>query len=116
MIDIMTGILAGGKFGAELTEEGKGQPWATAYSQGFIAIDIAAFTPIEDFQKRVEEFVDYVKCAECVGEFTEITVPGERSGKERAHRLSDGIPVDSITLEQLQSLAKELDISFPTRF
>ena len=43
--------------------------------------------------------------------FTEVTVPGERAGKERVRRLADGIPIDNITLEQLRTLATELDIS-----
>lgn len=76
-----------------------------------MAIDIAMFTPPDEFQARVDEFVAYVKSAQCAKGFTEFTVPGERAGKERVHRLADGIPIDNITLEQLRTLATELDVS-----
>jgi LDH2 family malate/lactate/ureidoglycolate dehydrogenase len=112
MIDVMTGILSGGKYCAELLEGAKGQPWSTGYCQTFIAIDIAAFIPLEAFQKRVDEFVTYVKGAQRAEGFDEINVPGERAWKERALRSREGIPLDEITLGELQSLAKDLSVPF----
>lgn len=111
MIDIMTGILAGAKFGAALSEEGKEQPWATAYSQVYMAIDIAAFTSLDKFQEQVDAFVEYVKTAECIESINEVTVPGERAAKERDRRLNEGIPIDRITYDQLQKLAETLGIT-----
>jgi LDH2 family malate/lactate/ureidoglycolate dehydrogenase len=114
MIDLMTGILADGKFGEELVEEGKGQPWATAYTQAYIAIDIRYFTSLREFQTRVDGFISYVKSASCVEGFSEVNVPGERAWKEEARRIEDGIPIDNVTLDQLHSLAAELGIPLPS--
>ncbi len=113
MIDIMTGILSGGKYCGELSEEGKGQPWATGYSQAFIAIDIASFIPLNDFQRRVDELVAYVKRGQTAEGFSEITIPGERAWRERALREKDGIPLDEITLGELRTLANELGVPVP---
>jgi LDH2 family malate/lactate/ureidoglycolate dehydrogenase len=113
MIDILTGILSGGKFCGELLEEGRGFSHATAYSQAFIAIDIASFIPLEDFQRRVEELISYVKGANLAEGFTGIYIPGERSWKERALREWKGIPLDEITLGELRSLADQLGVLFP---
>jgi LDH2 family malate/lactate/ureidoglycolate dehydrogenase len=107
MIDIMTGILSGGKYCAELSEEGRGQPWATGYSQAFIAIDIASLIPLNEFQGRVDELVSYVKGAKKAEGFSEITIPGERAWRERALRERDGIPLDEITLGELRTLANQ---------
>jgi LDH2 family malate/lactate/ureidoglycolate dehydrogenase len=113
MIDIMTGILSGGRFCGELLEEGKGQPWATAYSQAFIAIDIGAFIPLDAFQRRVDELVSYVKGAKLAEGFTEILIPGERAWRERELRKRDGIPLDEITTGELRDLAEDIGISPP---
>lgn len=114
MIDIMTGILSGGKYCGELSEEGKGQPWATGYSQAFIAIDIVSFTPLEEFQRRVDQLVTYVKGAPMAEGFSEITVPGESAWREKALRERDGIPLDEVTLGELRTLANQLGVPFPT--
>jgi LDH2 family malate/lactate/ureidoglycolate dehydrogenase len=113
MIDIITGILSGGKYCGELSEEGKGQPWATGYSQAFIAIDITTFISLEEFQRRVEELLTYVKGAKRAESFGEITIPGERAWRERALRERDGIPLDEMTLGELRTLAKDLGVPFP---
>jgi LDH2 family malate/lactate/ureidoglycolate dehydrogenase len=113
MIDMMTGILSGGKFCGELLEESRGFSHATAYSQVFLAIDIATFIPLEDFQRRVDELITYVKGGKLAEGFTEIHIPGERSWKERALREKRGIPLDEITLGELRSLAGQLGLPFP---
>ena len=113
MIDIMTGILSGGKYCGELSEQGKGQPWATGYSQAFIAIDIASFIPLEEFQRRVDELVSYVKGAQTAEGFSEITIPGERAWTERALWHKEGIPLDEITFRELRTLANDLRVPFP---
>ena len=112
MIDIMTGILSGGKHCGELLEERKGQPWAWGYSQAFIAIDIASFTPLKEFQRRVDELITYVKGAQLAGGFSEINIPGERTWKERTFRERDGVPLDEVTLEELRTLANQLGVPF----
>ena len=112
MIDIMTGILSGGKFCGELLEEAKGQPWATAYSQTFIALDISTFMPLEAFKKRVGELVAYVKSGQKAEGFSEINLPGERAWREKALRVSEGIPLDEVTLGELRKLAKDVGVPF----
>jgi LDH2 family malate/lactate/ureidoglycolate dehydrogenase len=112
MIDIMTGILSGGRFCAELLGDNKGAPHSTGYGKVFLAIDISAFLPLEVFKRRVEELVAYVKGGLPAEGFSEITIPGERSWRERALREKVGIPLDEITLGELKALAEKLGIDF----
>jgi LDH2 family malate/lactate/ureidoglycolate dehydrogenase len=110
MIDILTGILSGGMFCGELLGEAKGMPHATAYAQAFMAIDIASFLPLEVFKRRVDELVTYVKEGPLAEGFNEISIPGERSWREKALRERVGIPLDEITLGELRALAGQLGI------
>jgi LDH2 family malate/lactate/ureidoglycolate dehydrogenase len=113
MIDIMTGILSGGMFCGELLGEAKGMPHATAYSQAFIAVDITSFLPLEVFARRVDELVTYVKGGQLAEGFQEISIPGERTWRERALRQKIGISLDEVTLGELRTLASQLGVPFP---
>jgi len=110
MIDILTGVLSGGMFCGELLGEAKGMPHATAYSQAFLAIDISSFLPLEVFKRRVDELATYVKEGPLAEGFSEISIPGERSWREKALREKVGIPLDEITLGELRTLAGQLGI------
>ena len=112
MIDIMTGILSGGLNSAELVAEGKDQPWASAYSQTFMAIDISCFSPLDEFKTRVDELIDHVKSAEPSEGFDEILIPGERAWRERAIREKEGIPVDALAIDTLRELAEQIGVQF----
>ena len=112
MIDIMTGILSGGLNSAELVAEGKHQPWASAYSQTFMAIDISCFSPLDEFKTRVDELIAHVKSAEPSEGFDEILIPGERAWREREIREKEGIPVDALAVDQLFELAEQTGVRF----
>jgi LDH2 family malate/lactate/ureidoglycolate dehydrogenase len=112
MIDILTGILSGGMFCGELLGEAKGMPHSTGYAQAFMAIDIATFLPLEVFKRRVEELTAYVKGGPLAEGFSEVSIPGERSWRERALREKVGIPLDEITLGELRALAEKLGMAF----
>jgi LDH2 family malate/lactate/ureidoglycolate dehydrogenase len=110
MIDILTGILSGGMFCGELLGEAKGMPHSTGYAQAFLAIDIASFLPLEVFKRRVDELVAYIKAGPLAEGFSEISIPGERSWRERALREKMGIPLDETTLGELRTLAGQIGI------
>ena len=112
MIDIMTGILSGGLNSAELVAEGKNQPWSSSYSQTFLAIDISYFSPLDNFKIRVDELIDHVKSAKPSEGFSEILIPGERSWRERAIRVEDGIPIDVLSVDDLRELAEQTGVPF----
>ena len=113
MIDIMTGVLSGGKFCGELLEEAKGQPWATAYSQTFIAIDIATFIPLEEFQRRVDAVAAYVKGAQLAEGFSEIFVPGEPEERTFIERSRSGIPLPEGTIRNLKAISEKYGVELP---
>ena len=61
---------------------------------GFLlAIDIAAFMPLEEFTATVDETVDAIKALPPSRRTREILVPGERGRRTEAERAANGIPL-----------------------
>ena len=104
MIDILAGALSGaGCSGSDNTK---------VYNATLmIAIDIAQFTPLEDFYRQVDELVTYVKSSPLAPGFDEILVPGEVELRQEKRRLREGIPLDDETWRQIQETAAALGIS-----
>ncbi|MCZ6681208.1 MAG: Ldh family oxidoreductase [Candidatus Poribacteria bacterium] len=104
MIDVLTGALSGaGCSGSGNTRICNGTL--------MIAIDIAQFTPMEDFYRRVDELVAYVKASPLAPGFDEILVPGEIELRQEKRRSREGIPIDDETWRQIQETAASVGIS-----
>jgi uncharacterized oxidoreductase len=104
MIDVLGGALSGaGCSGSGNTQVQNGVL--------MVAIDIAKFTPIEDFYRRVDELVAHVKSSPLAPGFDEILVPGEIESRQANRRSREGIPIDDETWRQIQETAATLGIS-----
>ncbi|MXY26939.1 Ldh family oxidoreductase [Candidatus Poribacteria bacterium] len=103
MIDILGGALSGAGC------SGSGN---TRLQNGvlMIALDIANFTPLEDFYDHVDGLVDHVKAAPTAPGFEEILTPGEIEARQTEDRLREGIPIDDETWRQIQETAAEVGI------
>ncbi|MCW5978514.1 MAG: Ldh family oxidoreductase [Bryobacteraceae bacterium] len=109
LVEILCGVLGGGIMstkvgGLHITER------MMNTSQMFLAIDIARFMPLEEFQSRMEYLVTLVKSAAPARDFSEVLVAGDPEWRKEAERRRDGIPVDPSTWNALLSLAAELGI------
>jgi uncharacterized oxidoreductase len=104
MIDVLGGALSGAGC------SGSGN---TRLQNGvlMIAMDIAKFTPLEDFYTHVDELVAHVKSSPLAPGFDEILVPGEIEARREQQRAEEGIPLDDETWRQLQETAAALGIS-----
>ncbi len=104
MIDVLGGALSGaGCSGSGTTRIQNGVL--------MITIDIAKFTPIEDFYSRVDALVAHVKSSPIAPGFNEILVPGEIELRQERLRSREGIPIDDETWRQIQETAAEVGIS-----
>jgi L-2-hydroxycarboxylate dehydrogenase (NAD+) len=75
-----------------------------------IAIDPAAFVPLEEFKAGVQKFVAEVKASRKAPGVGEILVPGEPEFRMREKRLKEGIPIPDEVWSELEREAKELDV------
>jgi uncharacterized oxidoreductase len=82
------------------------------YSNGvcFIAIDPAAFCPLAEFRRLMDETVAYIKSSAPAPGFEEVLVPGELEFRTMRQRERDGIPVDPQTLEALRKHGERLGV------
>lgn len=108
--EVLTSVLFGGAVfcgGA-----GKFRPYETRYnaSHFFQAIDIGAFTPLDDFKARMDEMIRKVKSSELRPGFDRVYLPGERGFIEMKKREVEGIPVDVGVLSELNEWADELKV------
>jgi uncharacterized oxidoreductase len=75
-----------------------------------MVIDVSSFTPLEDYEKSVNELVDYVKSSKPAPGFREVLVPGEPESRAREKRLKEGISIDDETWSQIRKTAVQLGV------
>jgi LDH2 family malate/lactate/ureidoglycolate dehydrogenase len=81
---------------------------------GFLlAIDVAAFLPLEEFTAGIDETVDAIKSLPTADGTSEILVPGERGRRTEAERGASGIPLGPKVWRELTEIATGLDVPVP---
>jgi LDH2 family malate/lactate/ureidoglycolate dehydrogenase len=84
-----------------------------------LAVDIAAFQPLEEFKAIVDETVDTIKALPPekgegeVGGVTEVLVPGERGRRSEIERNANGIPLGPKVWRELTEVAESLGLVIP---
>ncbi len=91
-----------GEFNAELTS------MAGLFMQVY---DVAAFTPLEGYQRNVRAVLDAMKSIPPAPGFDEVLVPGDFERRSRQQRLAEGIEVPGETFGQIEAWADKLNVS-----
>jgi LDH2 family malate/lactate/ureidoglycolate dehydrogenase len=114
MIEILCGVLGGG---AMCTELGgirvQGQPMRT--SQFFLAIDVARFMPLDEFEARMRTLVAMVKSSKTAKGFDEVLVAGEPEWRAEEERRRDGITLSEGVWQNLVAAAEKLGVPLPAQ-
>jgi uncharacterized oxidoreductase len=76
-----------------------------------LAINIDAFTPVDEYRRAVRALLDGVKATPPAPGFDEILVPGERAQRSRADRLAHGIDLPDRTYREIREWAARLGVS-----
>jgi LDH2 family malate/lactate/ureidoglycolate dehydrogenase len=112
MVEILCAVLGGG---AMCTELGgirvQGQPMRT--SQLFLAIDVASFMPLDEFQRRMQSLLAMVKSSSPAKGFEEVLVAGEPEWRTEEQRRRDGIPLSDGVWQNLVTAAERLGVTVP---
>jgi LDH2 family malate/lactate/ureidoglycolate dehydrogenase len=102
-----------------------GNPIVPAYHSGskegrrhrqngfLLAIDVAAFLPVDEFTATIDDTVDAIKSLPPAAGTSEILVPGERGRRTEAERGASGIPLGPKVWRELAEIATSLDVSVP---
>lgn len=104
MVDVFAGILTG---------LGWGEDPQARHNDGslFIAINVAAFRPVEEFKDEVTGFARYLKSSRPALGFKEVLYPGEIEWRNKQERLKTGLPIEDDTWVALKELAASVGVS-----
>lgn len=81
VVDVLTGVLAGGAFGRRVAPR-RGSRFAASHA--FFAVDVGQLRDVQDFLADVEELARMVKGSALAPGFQEVLLPGEREARRRA--------------------------------
>jgi LDH2 family malate/lactate/ureidoglycolate dehydrogenase len=101
--DLLGGLLSGSGI------KGRERP-GTGNGLFFQAINIADFTPVEEFIAGVKDYNIYIKSSRRAPGVNDILLPGEPEYRLAKHRAVDGVPVDDSIWEEIQKTAQELSV------
>jgi LDH2 family malate/lactate/ureidoglycolate dehydrogenase len=106
MVDMLSGVLTGSGFLSAVHS-----PYKTAEKSNcghfMIALDIAAFQPLAEFNARMDEFVSEIKSVPVAKGFDEVFYPGEIEANNNAGNRKEGIQFPEDTLADLKRIARE---------
>jgi len=93
----------------------KGEAHASRHRQNSIvaAIDIGAFTDLEDYRAHVDTLIDRLKALPRADGVEEIFVPGEPEDRVHEDRLRHGIPLPGGTVRNLRKVAERFHVPLP---
>lgn len=106
VVEILTGILAQGSISAD-TNTGKHD-----FSQFVFAFDPAFFGDLETLKANATAMLNRIRHLHHLPGHT-IWVPGDREYKNLAENQKRGVEIDDKTIDQMQAIADELQISMP---
>jgi L-2-hydroxycarboxylate dehydrogenase (NAD+) len=111
VIGLLAGTLNGAAMGKDVVDFNADDVTPTNTGHAIVAIDIAAFQPVEEFKRRVDALIRDIRGSRTLPGVDRIRLPGEGSYAARADRLENGIPLPPPLLESLNQLAAELKIA-----
>jgi LDH2 family malate/lactate/ureidoglycolate dehydrogenase len=74
------------------------------------AIDVEAFTPLDEFKEGADAIIEDLKSSRLASGFTEITVPGEPEWREQERRLREGVYLDDEIYERILDTAEKVGV------
>ena len=109
IMDMLSGVLTGSAFGT-----GVHGPYQSEHKSGaghfMIALNIAAFQPLDQFNARMETMIAELKSVPLAQGFEEVVYPGELEARNDAANRRDGLQLPADTLADLARLADELEL------
>ena len=104
MLDVLSGVLSGGRFGGMLGTEGQ----QGTSAQFFLTIDVTRFMPMDLFKARMDELIDQIHQSPRAPGVNRIYVAGEIEHDLETARLAAGVPLEASVIESLDKVEQEL--------
>lgn len=109
MWELLTGVLAGLAYGPNVgpLEPAEGRQEVSHF---VLALDPAAFLPLDRFKARVDDLIDQIHAVPPAPGVERVLVPGERGFRLAAERERSGIPLPARRVAELARLAERLSL------
>lgn len=106
MVDMLSGVLTGSGFLSAVHS-----PYKTAEKSNcghlMIAMNVAAFQPLAEFNERMERFIAEIKSVPLAKGYDEVFYPGEIEAGNDARNRKEGLLFPDDTLADLRRIAKD---------
>lgn len=109
VMGILSSLLSGAAYGTKLGDMENG-PKPGADGHFFLALKIAAFLDPQEFRARVDHVIDELHNARRAPNFDRIYAPGELESICRATYAAEGIPLNDVTVADLERVQHRLQI------
>lgn len=112
IVDVLTGVLSGGGFGRRVKGLYADVAAPNDAAHLFVALDVAAFGPLDAFHERVSALSAEVTDAARAPGVERLYLPGQRAAERHAAAAREGVPVDRSTLEALRVAAGDAGLAW----
>ncbi|HEY2052871.1 MAG TPA: Ldh family oxidoreductase [Solirubrobacterales bacterium] len=110
MLDVLTGVLSGGAFGAGVQGLYSDTSVANDCAHFFLAIDPAAFGGADAFAARVEELAAQVTSSPTAPGVERVLLPGQLEAERHAAARAGGVRVERSVIDKLREVAASLGV------
>ena len=107
---LLAGTLNGAAFGRDVIDFNKDDKTPTNTGQVIVALDIARFSPVEDFKREVDRVIREMRNSKKMIGVDKIRLPGEQSHATWLDRSASGVPMNDTLFNDLQRLASDLGV------
>ncbi|TSC71447.1 MAG: malate/L-lactate dehydrogenase [Parcubacteria group bacterium Gr01-1014_70] len=111
MVEILSGVLAGGKLGPELTPMSPINSKKRELGHFFMIIDIAAFDSLSRFKRRMKSLATLLRSQRPAQGVRNVFVAGDPEKIMYRKRSKAGILVDASLIEEFNNLSKQFGIA-----
>jgi ureidoglycolate dehydrogenase (NAD+) len=109
IMGILSSILSGAAYGTELGDMERG-PKAGQDGHFVAAIRVGAFEEVDRFKSRVDESIRQIHASRLAPGFERVYAPGEREILTERDYRQNGIPLNAVTLQDLERTAREMGV------
>lgn len=113
MVEILSGVITGAGISHEVASLHKCFDRTSNVGHLFMALDISKIMALDSYYSRIEQLIFIIKQSRIMKGFDEILIPGERRWRCFEKQMKEGISLDKQTVNALNKLARELQVSPP---
>ena len=110
MLDILTGVLAGGNFGNHLYEKKDGKAVPANVCHLFGALDIKGFRLVAQFKQSLDQYIREIKNSPKAAGHDRIYIHGEKEYEMTKRYSKSGVPLHPKTAEMIRRIAGTLGL------